>query len=35
MGATIGDSNTLSFPSFINGTSYDIEFITPDDKHYQ
>ena len=35
MGKTIGEGNTLSFSSFINGTSYDIEFITPDDKHYQ
>ena len=35
MGTTIGDGNTLSFPSFTDGTSYDIEFITPDDKHYQ
>ena len=35
MGTTIGDSNTLSFSSFTNGTSYDIEFITPDEKHYQ
>ena len=35
MGKTIGEGNTLSFSSFMNGTSYDIEFITPDDKHYQ
>lgn len=35
MGTTIGDNNTLSYSSFTNGTSYDIEFITPDNKHYQ
>ena len=32
MGTKIGDSNTLKYYDFISGTSYDLEFITPDNK---
>lgn len=34
IGTAIGSGNTLSYGKFIAGTSYDLEFITPDDKHH-
>lgn len=35
LGTAIGDSSTLSYSKFTAGTSYELEFITPDEKHYQ
>ena len=35
LGTAIGDGSTLSYGAFTTGTSYELEFITPDDKHYQ
>ena len=35
LGTAIGDSSTLSYGNFMEGTSYELEFITPDEKHYQ
>ena len=32
MGTKIGDSNSLGYYDFISGTSYDLEFTTPDNK---
>lgn len=35
LGTAIGDGSSLSFGKFTAGTSYELEFITPDEKHYQ
>lgn len=35
LGTAIGDGSTLSYGKFAAGTSYELEFITPDEKHYQ
>lgn len=35
LGIAIGDNSTLSYRKFTAGTSYELEFITPDEKHYQ
>lgn len=35
MGTSIGENGTLSYGKFVSGTSYELEFITPDTKYYQ